>query len=550
MLVRYEKLVSAFLISISVIVFLFFLIPANMDLAEGRYHLFMDEEISFVEVRDILHSKDIKSFLYAVFDGDDHRYGRIMYNISAFVSFLPEKIWGDAGQIIATRMLLFALLAVAYLFLVKTFIKRTLYQALAFILMLLIPTTVYYSTMPKPEPFLIFSFSVFLYFHVKNEYKFGKHFFWLGLAFGAKISILFAAVFLFAHSLYLALIKPVKDENFLHNDKFAVLLKRIFFIKNNRKFFQLFESIQAVGFFFLGLVVSVPILLFSVINREYFFKWRDWTFLLTTHGADDSKVNILSWIQGIYSSFITAPVVLSIIITLIIFSYIFINLVKSYIRDGKKIFTTPLFVVFVLALSLLLPIMLLTKRLWFIYLHIGIVLLIIAFFIAVSLSINKRLQAVTLFFVFSFSIIYIFPSQVTQLLDLARRTNTEEYIQQKKIYDYYGAIVNNDRKLNPNESISVFVNPRMFQYENADGIEYERYWGPFTAWDQGKKYIFMQGDGKNPRLNPLQPSNNNYKAWLKACETYDKYVESDTMKPSYDLMPATIEGLAVFKRVR
>ena len=77
---------------------------ANKDLSEGRFALFMDERITFDGVRRILYPESITDFMLSIVHGGDHRYGRSLWNSIALFSFIPERIWGVTGQIIASRM--------------------------------------------------------------------------------------------------------------------------------------------------------------------------------------------------------------------------------------------------------------------------------------------------------------------------------------------------------------------------------------------------------------------------------------------------------------
>jgi len=70
---------------------------ANLDLAAGRFVLDMDERTAFNGVFKILNPKSAFDFFYAIFDGQDHRYGRIFWNVMALISVIPEKIWGETG---------------------------------------------------------------------------------------------------------------------------------------------------------------------------------------------------------------------------------------------------------------------------------------------------------------------------------------------------------------------------------------------------------------------------------------------------------------------
>ena len=72
---------------------------ANVDLTMGRFALHMDEQLLYDGVFKILHPKNIGSFFFNVFDGYDHRYGRVFWYIYSIVCFLPEIILGPKGLI-------------------------------------------------------------------------------------------------------------------------------------------------------------------------------------------------------------------------------------------------------------------------------------------------------------------------------------------------------------------------------------------------------------------------------------------------------------------
>ena len=80
------------------------MIRANSDLAAGRFALFMDEGMVFDGVSKILHPASLRDFAFAIVNGGDQRYGRSLWNLTALVAYLPERIWGDTGLIIAERM--------------------------------------------------------------------------------------------------------------------------------------------------------------------------------------------------------------------------------------------------------------------------------------------------------------------------------------------------------------------------------------------------------------------------------------------------------------
>lgn len=187
---KLDKFLGIVLIASTLVITLYFTTKANLDLTQGRYALFMDERITFDGVKKLLHPESFLAFVDTVIDGGDHRYGRILWNVSALFSFLPEKIGGVSGQIIATRFTHAIIQLLAYGLLVFTFIRSWTLRGLALLLLIALPYTAYFATMPKPEPIQLLSLALFLAFSARNQFRFGYYWIFLGLAFGAKVSTL------------------------------------------------------------------------------------------------------------------------------------------------------------------------------------------------------------------------------------------------------------------------------------------------------------------------------------------------------------------------
>ena len=187
---KLDKFLGLVLIASTLLVALYFTTKANLDLTEGRYALFMDERITFDGVKELLHPKSFLAFIDTVIDGKDHRYGRILWNISALFAFIPEKLWGASGQIVAIRFTQAMIQLVAYGLLVFTLIRSWILRGLALLLLVALPYTAYFATMPKPEPIQLLCLALFLAFSARNQFRFGYYWVFLGLAFGAKISTL------------------------------------------------------------------------------------------------------------------------------------------------------------------------------------------------------------------------------------------------------------------------------------------------------------------------------------------------------------------------
>lgn len=143
-------------------------ISANTDLAAGRFALFMDERITFDGVKKILHPNDISQFIYSVGNGGDHRYGRSLWNSIAIFSAIPERLFGDSGQIIASRMLQVILIIASYLVFGFGILRSWFLRLVLLVAMLTIPFSDYYMTIPKPEPLQLFFLAIFSFFLLKR----------------------------------------------------------------------------------------------------------------------------------------------------------------------------------------------------------------------------------------------------------------------------------------------------------------------------------------------------------------------------------------------
>lgn len=183
------------------IAYFYFNIYANTDLALGRFVLDMDERTAFNGVQKILHPINLENFFWSVRDGIDHRYGRIFWNSMAVASYLPEKIYGETGQIIASRGLQVLLLFLTACLLSYSLVNTWQARFAIFMAIFTIPFSAYYQTNPKPEPIQLFFISVFICYYFKKRMIFGKYWIFLGLAFGAKISTLPAVAIFFIASL-------------------------------------------------------------------------------------------------------------------------------------------------------------------------------------------------------------------------------------------------------------------------------------------------------------------------------------------------------------
>lgn len=511
-------------ILILISIYLLYLIPANVDLSSGAYYLFMDEQISYDEIYKIIHSKNFIDLLRNVVGGDQ-RYGRIIYYITAIFCFTPAKLFGVTGQIISTRMFFAFALILSYYILSKTFIKNKIISLFLFICLMCIPTTSYFSTLPKPEPFLLLFLSLFLFFHIKNKGLFGIHFIFLGLSFGSKISIFFSIILIFSLSF---LTEKMSNKNLMSN-----------YVAKN--------FIYSILFFLLGFFIAVPIIPISLFKHSLFKLYLYSTFLGSAHGSDDLTINIFVWIKEILTNWLNAPMFLSVAIFCLSFFLIGKNVMKVKFDFVKKS-SIQISILLILSISLTLPILFLVKRVWFFYLHVGVVFYMILLFFSIEkeMSRNRKFCFYSLFFVLFYSIYYMYYDQVKYLKIQANRSKSQETILQQKRFDF---VLNtlNIASINQKKT-TIFYSPHFYRLENSK-FDIVEVWNYFDSWQEGRDYVFLS-NANNPKISKPLNTNAQFKSWKKSVLNYDKFVNQNGVIPSYIEIASGIDGLYVFKRIR
>ncbi|MFM2092568.1 MAG: hypothetical protein RLZZ127_3057 [Planctomycetota bacterium] len=166
---------------------------ANLDLVGGRHMLFMDEQVVLDQVRPVLEPGS-GGFLRALVLGTDHRYGQVSTVIAAAGAAVPWWIAGEPGLIAGVRITGAVCLVLGYLLMALAVLRLRpaagllAWTALAAVLVL--PCTVYYGAMPKPEPVQILALGGFAWAAARRGGAAGWPCLFLGAAFAAKISAL------------------------------------------------------------------------------------------------------------------------------------------------------------------------------------------------------------------------------------------------------------------------------------------------------------------------------------------------------------------------
>ena len=528
-------------------------LTANLDLSIGGYALGMDERISFDGVRNILHPKSTHSFFYAIYNGGDHRYGRILWNSIALAVFLPDLLFGEQGQIVGARMFQVILLFGSVLLISFGFVKRAFLRVVLIGLLLTLPFSTYYMSLPKPEPLAILFICLFLYFYFHRKRPWVWVF--LGLAFGTKISMLPVVIIFF-------------------------FLECVTFIKNkNWKWVYGEFGWSEIYYFLLGLCIAVPILTpalagiafcdffvsYLIKKRPFLIKydtlmrvigyalillsckkwlsiWIGSTFLNTHHGSDLLSVNAVTWTLFLYEKwhglpkYLWASFTVSILIFLIFSLHQFFSQNQTPRRDrvAMKIGLMIFFLGCVLNLSIFFGV----QRLWGFYLYPGVFFMISGAFILIDVMLDEayrpklwlaNLPKYFCYFValHTLAIFYVwFSTERLEFSALSKRTSSQEFLEQSNSYELTLKFLEFAAEGEKGGRVlMVAYDPAMFLPISTSKYQIKEFWGPFKSWgDEPTPDIIVFGASHNLQNKVLNPASSQYKDEVQERNGYIEYV--------------------------
>jgi 4-amino-4-deoxy-L-arabinose transferase-like glycosyltransferase len=548
---------------------------ANADLSEGRFALFMDERITFDGVRAILHAPNLGEFFFAIGDGDDNRYGRILWYSLALVSWLPELLFGESGQIFASRIFQSVLLA-ATIWLLTFGLIRTTVGRLAFATVAtLIPFTSYYSSMPKPEPLQVFLLALFFYiaFRGQNPVLFGSHWILLGLAFGAKISTIPGIAVI----LLMALLHP----------RGSATAKTKF---------------QSALFFLAGLGIAVPILFmpaglivaagfaYQKLDRGKFSHtnyvltlftlvasiaigfqsqvsvWMGQTFFNTGHGADRESTNFFSWLEFLVFEWLSETLWLSLLLIAswgLLAFFIGSKALTPSLQRGHPQFPALLLIATGTALSL--SIMLTAQRLWGMYLFPGFLLQLAGIFVFIDSTIFRKgnspseeglsakvASGLALLATVAITLTTWLPSEISKYADLATRTQSAEYKIELESYLELEKFLDNHR-VGSEAKMFVLISPGIFHRESDERYEVIEFFGPYNFWSEVPDLIVL-AKTNTPKGPPYPTDSPEYERYLQEQAGYAAQVKTAnndcTLEPCFEVALELANGGQVLVPVR
>lgn len=514
---------------------------ANKDLSQGRFAIFMDEGVIFDGVHSILHPGHFATFIYSVLDGGDQRYGRILWNLIAVTSYLPERLWGATGLIVAERMTQALLYLTATIVLSVTFVRHLALRAFLTGALLVLPFADYYATMPKPEPLELMLLAIFFWFHKTRNYAFGPHWLFLGMAFGAKIAVLPLIPILVLHAVFQngTPRKIAADPNGIIDCCAAFLLglglavptllrpiaTAVWLIYLWRWAAPNIPAVMKIG----GTAAALLLGYLSGIGKIE--SWLDFTFRNTAHGRDEAKINLFSWVGYFFHDWLTGPTLLNIIG--VAAAGLLFSLTAWDKRREKAWLREPGLLLVSGGVAMIGAIFISSHRLWGFYLLPGMVLALTGVLCLVEQRLHENEKSakarvglsaalLTLVSCIMLAIIGWLPMSAHNLQALARRTETATY---RTEYATYRVVVQTlaSQARNLGRPVAVMLDPNLFRPEDTELYRINPFWGPYQDWTGSADFVVF-GSSHLPGGAATPPDSPEYPAFLAERAAYAHFV--------------------------
>ena len=474
------------------IIYLRFLLNANIDLLNPDF-ITIEEQTSFLRIKQ-QYLNPIK-FLIC----NDTRYGILMWNVPALISYIPYQFFGDKVLVLLPRLINSTILFFSYFILVQTFIKLPINRVLAMIFLLTLPFTQYYATNVKPEPIQLFFIATALY--VTDRKNIHHHLYWfcLGIALGMKIS-------------FLPFILVVSTSYFLVHKSIKVL-------KN-------------ISICILGYVIAFPqiFLIGSPFNL----------ISITRNNASlhpgvhhQPSVEIIDrpvrWINFIINNYFWEQEVLGYIFLLAVLAGAIIIMTKQFKK--KKFILDSETLLLLKALFITFPITLIVIRLWGFYLHLGFVLFVICFFVGFEKMKKNNISIIICLIIIPFfsSNTFFYKTKQTNPVvkligyeQLAKRTKSKSFINLKKIKKYLEVYFHNVGGQN-----KVWIAPSLFTMNSTKSVYFERYFGSVVSkLSQSELNFYQYIVITNKEKKDIQAIYSKYKSYYYEVKTKNNISET------------------------
>ncbi|WP_144306246.1 hypothetical protein [Oceanidesulfovibrio marinus] len=526
---------------------------ANIDFLVP-HAIFMDEQLTFDGIKKI-HASQSVHLLIENIASDDQRYGRVHWYIPALITMPFARYIGDSGILLFTRILSALYLVLGCIVLSRVFIKNRVRRYLCAAVLLYIPFTPYYMTMPKPEPLLVLLLGVFFWLVSSRP---GRPKLWaflvLGVAWGTKISALPFVLFCWCA---LSVADAVSG-NLGPNGESVPAAEE--------------KSGEAVvaGFSPVGLAKNLATYLLAILlglgiaNPGLFYgrvmSYLKIILLSTGHSQDDASINFFAWLdyyiklfdtpQAFTLFFLGAALVLFVIFSV---HFLFVRRKHAFCLSLAALVSDPLFLLFTAAYSFLLPIMLFVKRLWGFYLFIGTILLMVGFIATLERAFLRNAPCAKWLSmaVFAFSAYFIFCQGGFTYWYFARaagRSASQEHLAKEEEHQQIMSFLesaSHDWQV----PLQVAYDPHLYILPSRKAVSIDQYWGPFSLWQDGYDIIIMLEE-YDPRvvLKNLNKTNLHYDEVAQSAARLEEALSPGCKGICYQRVPFVPERVRIFTR--
>jgi len=302
--------------------------------------------------------KNIYLVITEISYGGDLRYGRIWSNI--FILLMgPFSLFGDQVLITAVRIFTILIYFISLNILINLFLNKNL-RWFYLLIFYSLPGVVYFNSLPKPDPFVIFFLSISFHLLIKKKYYFSVLLF--AISTGVKIVGVFALVLAILHLFYTRKI-PLNRNSLL-----KVLLNS-----------------------WIGIVIANPILIippFPIFEIPNFYKiYYHW---LDSQSKYDQSLRFSyeyfkNWLETLAIHFTynltRSPVIF------ILFSVFILYILFKFSQKNESVIQ----LVTLVGFSHLIFIIISIQRQWILYLNYSFIFLIIGIIFFINSHTNKKI---------------------------------------------------------------------------------------------------------------------------------------------------------------
>ena len=464
----------------------------------GPQSLFMDEKLIYDGINSILNPESLSTLSYAVLDGGDQRYGRLLWNTIAIFSFIPNLIWGASAIIFVERMVGVTAILVAYLILTRLFVRNFFAQTILLLILFILPFTVYFATTPKPEPLMVLFLSLYLHFSFKKKRFFGPHWIYLGFVLGLKVSGIFIVAAVCAYislDILRSRIMPKMTEMIkslaIFLSGIAFTIPTLFSLGLLGLLFYTFSDLRVAKAYLLTMRFTLlgGLGLSFEPSIDYFRNYYAWTFNSANHPSDSDAVTPASWVNFIFERYLNSSVTSLVFLVVLL---VLTNLGYRVRRDPESAGRIRLAILLFFFTTT--PIVLLVERLWGLYLWVGFIFLACAFVKNTEKAMSQTSKAgkmtlisVVILVTSSLNLHTSFASEVRTLS--AIEASEGFLLQQKRFKEITGILNQLSSKNEPR--LRVAYDPILWVPNPTNRYEINVFWGPFTDWKSGFDLLIM-----------------------------------------------------------